>query len=324
MISFRDIYVRHFRGTALGNGARRLWYWNWRADIRAASQRFLPESDLASRVARRLRAGIAQIGLFRYRALYVARYYWPRLRAGAVWLVESRETSNFTFDITPRNEEHLAQLLAVMLGRAPEEVAGYISEIRQDHALRDTIAGRAKLLGRQSGYDPVARFGRRVGWYALVRAMKPKVVIETGVEKGLGASVLCAALLRNSQEGYQGRYYGTDIDRGAGLLFCEPYRSVGEILYGDSIESLAALEVTVDVFINDSDHSADYEGREYRIVAPKLSRHAVIIGDNAHVTDELLKFSKETGRRFVFFREEPADHWYLGAGIGLSFGSREA
>lgn len=238
-----------------------------------------------------------------------------------VWLVESRETSNFTFDITPRNEEHLAQLLAFVLGRTPSEVAGYIDEIKQDQALRDTIAGRTKSLGRQSSYDPVARFGRRVGWYALVRAMKPKVVIETGVEKGLGAIVLCAALLRNSQEGYQGRYYGTDIDRGAGLLFCEPYRSVGEILYGDSIESLAALDVTVDVFINDSDHSADYEGREYRLVAPKLSRHAVIIGDNAHVTDELLKFSKETGRRFLFFREEPADHWYLGAGIGLSFGS---
>ena len=210
-------------------------------------------------------------------------------------------------------------MLASVLGRSPAEVSGYINEIRQEGALRDAIVGRVRSLGRQGGYDPVARFGRRVGWYALVRAMKPQVVIETGVEKGLGATVLCAALLRNSQEGHQGRYYGTDIDRGAGMLFCEPYRSMGEILYGDSIESLAALDVAIDIFINDSDHSADYEGREYRIIESKLSEGAVIIGDNAHVTDELLKFSRETGRQFLFFREEPANHWYLGAGIGLSF-----
>jgi hypothetical protein len=241
-----------------------------------------------------------------------------------VWLVDSRETSNFTYDLTARNEEHLTQMLALMLGRPATEVSGYISELRQDRALKDSIAGRVELLGRQAGYDPVARFGRRVGWYALVRALKPRVVIETGVEKGLGATVLCAALLRNSQEGHQGRYYGTDIDRGAGMLFCEPYRSMGEILYGDSIESLAALDVTIDIFVNDSDHSADYEGREYRTVAPKLSGQAVIIGDNAHVTDELLKFSKETGRQFLFFHEEPANHWYLGAGIGLSFKSSKS
>jgi hypothetical protein len=94
---------------------------------------------------------------------------------------------------------------------------------------------------------------------------------------------------------------------------------MGTILYGDSIDSLTALDVTVDVFVNDSDHSAEYEGREYRVIASKLSERAVIIADNAHVTDELLKFSRETGRQFLFFREEPANHWYLGAGIGLSF-----
>lgn len=131
--------------------------------------------------------------------------------------------------------------------------------------------------------------------------------------------MLCAALLRNAAEGSPGRYYGTDIDLGAGLLFCEPYRSPGEILYGDSIETLSSLRETVDLFINDSDHSAEYEGREYRIIAPKLAERAIVVGDNAHVTDELVKFSAETGRSFLFFREQPADHWYLGAGIGLSF-----
>jgi hypothetical protein len=265
------------------------------------------------------RGALQQVHLFRYRGLYVIRYHWPRFRTGISWLLESRESSNFTYDLTARNEEHLAQLLACALRRPAEELAGYIRELRHDQALKDVVIGHVRLLGRQGGYDPTARFGRRVGWYAVVRALKPAVVIETGIEKGLGAAVLCAALLRNRQEGHHGHYYGTDIDRAAGMLLCEPYRSMGTILYGDSIDTLSALAVTVDVFVNDSDHSAEYEGREYRVIAPKLSDRAIIIADNAHVTDELLKFSRETGRQFLFFREEPADHWYLGAGIGLSF-----
>jgi hypothetical protein len=315
--ALRDLYVRYLRGTQLGDAARRLWHWDWRHAVRAARISF--GGAVKPGIAQRARTAVLQGKLFSYRAAYVAKYYWPRLRVGALWLLKSRETSNFTYDLTPRNEQHLAQLIALVVGCSPGTIMGYLDEIRQDRALGNAIVDQVKLLGRQGGYDPVARFGRRVGWYALVRATKPKVVIETGVEKGVGAMVLCAALLRNSQEGYQGRYYGTDIDRGAGRLFIEPYRRTGEILYGDSIETLSALDEVVDIFINDSDHSAEYEREEYRIIAPKLAKQAVVVGDNAHVTDELLKFSCETDRKFLFFREEPANHWYLGAGIGLSF-----
>ena len=149
--------------------------------------------------------------------------------------------------------------------------------------------------------------------------MKPRVVIETGVDKGLGASLLCSALQRNVAEGFPGRYYGTDINPHAGRLFTAPYTEFGEILYGDSITTLAALDVQIDLFINDSDHSADYESREYETILPKLSARAIILGDNAHVADALADFSRTRGRQFLFIREEPLDHWYLGAGIGVSF-----
>ena len=79
---------------------------------------------------------------------------------------------------------HLARLLAQVTGRPPQEITSYINELRDDASLRDAIIYQVTRLGRYGGYDPVARYGRRMGWYALVRAMKPKVVIETGVEKG--------------------------------------------------------------------------------------------------------------------------------------------
>jgi predicted O-methyltransferase YrrM len=297
MTSPRELYVRYLRGTPLGDAAH----------------------AIAHRSSQRWRSWLSPVQAVCYRASYVSRYYWDRARPAVRWLRESRESSNFTYDLTARNEAYLAEMLAVVLSRPSCEIADYIRELHQDAQLKRTVVERVTQLGRSTGMDPVARFGRRVGWYALARALKPSVIVETGVEKGLGALVLSAALLRNAQEGHPGRYYGTDIDPKAGALWGEPYQSTGVILYGDSIGSLAKLDQRIDLFINDSDHSAEYQAREYRTIAPKLSERAIIIADNAHVTDELLRFSSASGRRFMFFREEPAEHWYLGAGIGLSF-----
>ena len=157
-----------------------------------------------------------------------------------------------------------------------------------------------------------------MGWYAFARILKPRVIVETGVDKGHGSVVLCAALIRNEREGFPGQYYGTDINPRAGYLLIAPYRRVGKVLYGDSLQSLSKIN-EIDVFINDSDHSADYERREYEAILPRLRPGGIILGDNSHVTSILAKFSEEHGRQFLFFQEQPENHWYPGAGIGISF-----
>ena len=139
----------------------------------------------------------------------------------------------------------------------------------------------------------------------------------------MGSVVLCAALLRNKEEGYLGRYYGTDINKNAGYFLDGKYLDVGEIIYGDSITSLKKFDKMIDIFINDSDHSPIYEYEEYKTIKNKLSPKALILGDNSHETDKLLKFSIENRRNFILFREEPKDHWYPGAGIGISFPNKK-
>jgi hypothetical protein len=195
---------------------------------------------------------------------------------------------------------------------------GYVDELRGDEALKRHVIEATRRSPMRHSADERCAFGRRLGWYAFVRILKPRVVVETGVDKGLGAVTLCAALMRNAAEGFVGRYFGTDKDPDAGFLLTEPYSSVGEILYGDSIQSLRSIP-EIDIFINDSDHSAEYERREYDIVAPKLGINGLILGDNSHCTDVLARFSAERGRQFIFFHEQPKDHWYPGAGIGISF-----
>ena len=243
------------------------------------------------------------------------------MQAAVRWLLSSREDTNYTYDLTPQNRLHLAHLIAVVTGRPVAEIKGYMDELESDAALQAHIAAAfdGQPAPARAVADRKARYSRRLGWYALARALKPGLIIETGVDKGLGCVVLCAALLRNQVEGRPGRYLGTDIRPEAGGLLSGAYAGVGRVLYGDSIASLQTVTDPVDLFINDSDHSADYEAREYEIIAPRLSAAAVIIGDNAHVTDKLAAFAESTGRRFVFFREQPQDHFYPGAGIGLAF-----
>ncbi|MGH9865271.1 MAG: class I SAM-dependent methyltransferase [Candidatus Acidiferrales bacterium] len=212
----------------------------------------------------------------------------------------------------------MAATLANNLDVPISSVLSYFSELEDDAELKKHVAQIIMQSALRFRADSEVRFGRRVAWYAIARILKPKVIVETGIDKGLGAIVLCAALLRNRDEGHPGEYFGTDIDRAAGELFAAPYTQVGSILYGDSISSLRVLDRSIDLFINDSDHSAEYEEREYETIAPKLSARAVLIGDNSHVTDKLLQFSVAHGRAFAFMSEVPLRHWYRGAGIGLS------
>lgn len=250
-------------------------------------------------------------------------YFGRQLRSLKPTVLATGETHNFTYDLTDENLRYLAETIAVATERSPAEIEGYIQEAIDDSELRAYFDTKMTAHeGQKSPKNVKTPFGRRLGWYAMARALKPLIIIETGVERGHGALLLCAALLRNAENGFQGKYFGTDINPQAGWLLSGKYSTVGKILVGDSIASLREFPEAIDLFINDSDHSAEYEGREYEVIASKLSPKAIVLGDNAHVTDKLAIFSRKAGRNFIMFHERPKDHWYPGAGIGISYPHR--
>ena len=275
-------------------------------------------------MASRLRHGLGRIARIPSRLRFGLSYFLPSVRRVVSWTFRSREDTNLTYDLTDDNLEYLAHTIAVVTGRDRSVARKYIDEARDDRALHNYVAvGIANSPWRHRA-DRQVHFGRRLGWYALVRLLKPAVVVETGVDKGHGAVLLCAALLRNAAEGHPGRYFGLDIDPAAGWLLAPPYAATGTLLYGDAIATLEKFPEPIDLFINDSSHSAEYEYREYLTITPRLRAGAVILGDNAHVTAKLADYSRETGRQFLFFKEMPREHWYPGAGIGISFTSPPA
>jgi len=254
-----------------------------------------------------------------YRTYSVARYLLRRSKLAVTWLVHSRETTNFTYDLTERNLSYLEAFVAHVTGRDNESIRGYFDELAGNEDIRAVIRNYSSKAPYSFYTDTEPKFGRRFAWYAIVRALKPKLVVETGVDKGLGALVICAALLRNEAEGIPGKYLGTDINPDAGFLLTDTFLRMGKVITGDSLESLGKLDESIGVFINDSDHSAEYEAREYELIGPYLAAEGVILGDNAFVTDKLYQYSKKYGRKFLYFQEEPANHWHHGVGLGASF-----
>ena len=277
-------------------------------------------SSAHSRLREAVRTSLAgRVALLprRYRTARAART-WSRTQV-LRWLGASREYTNFTYPLTPASEDDLASLVARVLGMAKEQVFAAMRELHEDDALARHIADTTRKSRYRHTADIEARYGRRSSWYAFTRLAKPGLVVETGVDKGLGACVFASALLRNADDGRPGQYVGIDLDRNAGWLLAAPYNNVAQIRYGNSVASLAGISKPIDLFLHDSDHSPSHERAEYLAVAPKLSLAAIVLSDNAHVTDELREFAAATGRRFDIWHETPEAHWYPGSATGVAW-----
>jgi predicted O-methyltransferase YrrM len=267
------------------------------------------------------RTRLAPLAAFPRRAARVAKHDARVLRASMRWLFTSREHHNYTYDLTRLNREHLAWYVAMVCDVPVGQVRGWFKELTEDVALRRHIEAATAASDRRGLADRQVRYGRRLGWYAMVRARKPAQVVETGTDKGLGTCVLAAALLRNADEGAPGRLTSVDINPEAGYLIrgAQPWSSVVDLVVGDSLATLRGMEQPVDMFLHDSDHSSEHERAEFAAVEERLAPGALLLTDNVTVTNVLPRHAEATGRRFLAFTERPARHWYPGDGIGAAW-----
>ncbi len=244
-----------------------------------------------------------------------------RLTLAFDWMFESRETSNWTYDLRENSQTHLASLIA-HIGNVPlSTVENYFAEIQNDQELFEHIR-TLSITKRNNGNptDPVPRFGRRLGWYALARICKPKIIVETGLDKGLGSVTFAAALKRNIAEGYPGHYYGLDIHKHTGFLLTGPYAPYGTVIIKDSVEFLASFKEQIDLLILDGCHHAEHEEKELALAEPLLTPTSIIVSDTSQ--DPILDFARRTGREFQLFIEKSKDYWLPGVGNTIAFPCR--
>lgn len=237
------------------------------------------------------------------------------MQASVKWLVRSREHTNYTYELTDLNMGQLAWFVANLTDRDVGAVRAFMDELRSDEELAEHIASSTRASDRRGLADPVPRYGRRLGWYAIVRALEPELVVETGTDKGLGSVVLAAALLRNGH----GRLTTIDVNPAAGYLIGGRWADVIDYARGDSHTVLRAIEGPIDVFVHDSLHTVAHESAEYRLIDPNLTDRSIVLSDNADVAPTLMQWAESRGWRFEFFQEVPSGHWCPGGGIGAAW-----
>lgn len=268
----------------------------------------------AQAIARGLRVVSDRLTIIRrYSPRWSSVYRHPFRAVGFVFF--DPEIENFTYDLA--NLDELAAFMGSVLGIGAESAGALIRELEQDAPFRAEMNSilRTRLYKKHTAF-----YGRRAGWYCAVRALRPQVVIEAGVHDGLGSSVLLKALERNRAEGADGRLIGIDLVPSSGWLIPRRLRDRFSLVVEDSAIVLPRIaeQERVDLFIHDDAHNPEHEFNEYRAVQRCLSAHGVLLSDNAHATDALRRFSEGHGRPFYFWREKPKDHFYPGAGIGIS------
>jgi predicted O-methyltransferase YrrM len=235
------------------------------------------------------------------------------------WAFVSKEYYNWTYDLTDLNKSYLASYVAVVTGHEVGIIESYINEIENDQELRNTLIERTIQSRDRHSCDVQPRYGKRLGWYALIRATKPRIIVETGVDRGLGTAVIAAALRRNDQDGFPGTVYATDIVPDCGHLLAEPYKKYCHLLIGDSVESLKKFDQPADIFLHDSCHTPEYEWAEFMAIEKQLQPEALVMSDNSLMTDKLREFARRRGLSFLYFQDQPKKHWWPGDGIGTAF-----
>jgi Methyltransferase domain len=217
--------------------------------------------------------------------------------------------------------------------RDPELLAVYEQEIRDSGLLEHLREKRREFIdaARGTGYTIGAiEFTEGVYLYSILRQVKPRLAVETGVCNGFSTAFALQALHRNGE----GELHSIDLPReigkdyepdefftGEGRAGVPPGKEPGwlipdrlrehwTLILGKSQDELPGLLGrlgTVEFFMHDSEHSFDCMSFEYNEAWPALAEGGVLISDDVNSTEAFPRFSREQHR-------EPVK-----IGIGLAF-----
>ena len=170
------------------------------------------------------------------------------------------ETESFSFELD--NEPEVIAALAIALGRPEHELAAYAAETHRDPELGELLTHHVRWR-----FDVKRRLplGNRLAWYVIARALKPELVVETGIYLGLGSLALLRALERNRQEESPGELLSFDINPRAGSIVRDQAQDGWHRFVGFTHDLLLpALEGRrVDMLFQDTPHTEENQRFEF-------------------------------------------------------------
>jgi predicted O-methyltransferase YrrM len=185
--------------------------------------------------------------------------------------------------------------LARFLNLTKDEVTEYLRESEQITRTMLRLAENAKLGAMFSPLrGPIV--------YTCIRALKPAIMVETGVASGSSTAYILKAMELNKS----GLLYSIDLpnaDPGAlvpenketGWIVPSELRHRWKLILGRSQEQLPPLlrELQkIDAFLHDSEHTYEVMMFEYETVWPHLRDRGVLLSDDIHWNGAFYDFAR--------------------------------
>lgn len=175
-----------------------------------------------------------------------------------------------------------------------------LATVRLEHErLRQEISRRYSRLSTAYPQRYAIEEGSSLLLYALVRSLRPRVVLETGVANGHSSFYILSALLAN---GY-GRLHSIDRSAQVGGLITDRERDMWRLhvlrksdLKKSFLQILEALP-PVDLFLHDSDHTYPWMSFELNAAMEKLTAHAALVVDDCDSCFAFIDFCERQGVR---------------------------
>jgi predicted O-methyltransferase YrrM len=165
-------------------------------------------------------------------------------------------------------------------------------------AIREHIASERALLNRPASaamHDADA--GLPDFCYAICRALRPRVVVETGVGSGVTTSFILQALAANDE----GRLWSIDLppigaEQFAGSFVPQHLRSRWTLLRGRSRDLLPPLLSGLpapDIFLHDSLHTTRNMTFEFQAAWQRMNAGGVLLSDDIHMSKAFARFTAD-------------------------------
>lgn len=153
--------------------------------------------------------------------------------------------------------------------------------------------------------------------YFLIRIIKPKRVIETGVAYGLSSAYILKALHDNgfgTLHSIDSIFRPWQSEEMIGAMIPENLRNNWNLVLGKSTEKLQELfnELdNVDIFIHDSLHTYENMMFEFNIALEKIRKNGIIISDDVLTNDAFYDFTNKKNLENYSIKVEE------GVGLGI-------
>lgn len=260
---------------------------------------------------------LGALALLPYRARLSLFCMARRFGVALSWNFLSREISNYSYSISWRSKILLSQLAAQATGLDLQLARTIVCELDgvSGATVRRTIRERTALSAYRNSEDSFGLYEQRLLYYVFVRLLKPKIVVQSGTSRGVGAYLIALALHANYKEGGPlGRLITTDIDKDAGYVLKDGELCKTEVVIEDSVAVLGRINDIVDLYCHDSVAGPQLD-REFGALMPLLGQRSIII--STWYSEQVENWAHEMNCRCYLWRDEPESHWYPGAAMAV-------